>query len=288
MEYITHLAILFFIYAILGLSLNLVVGYTGLLASGHAAFYGMGAYSAAIVMTGLGVNFFVAAAAAIVITGAAAMLIGLVLSRFSGDYYVLVSLGFNVIVYSVLLNWQSLTHGPLGIAGISRPSVFGLEFSSNISFAAVALVFFFLCYSVSAFISSSSMGRVLKAVREDDAAIQVFGYDTFYYKLAIFVISACMAAVAGSLFASYITFIDPSSFTVMESVFILAIIIFGGLANLKGSVLGALILVLLPELLRFAGFPQSMAAQMRQAVYGLCLIVLMLYRPQGLRGEFKL
>lgn len=288
MEYITHLAILFLIYAILGLSLNLVVGYTGLLASGHAAFYGMGAYCSAILMTGFGVNFFVALAVAVVVTGAAALLVGIVLSRFSGDYYVLVSLGFNVIACGVLVNWQSVTRGPLGIAGIGRPSAFGAAFYSNAAFAAVALLFFLLCYFASAFISNSSMGRVLKAIREDDAAIQVFGYDTFYYKLAVFTISAGMAAAAGALFASYITFIDPSSFTVMESVFILAIIILGGLADLKGSVLGALMLVLLPELLRFAGFPQSIAAQMRQAVYGLCLILLMLYRPQGLRGEYRI
>lgn len=288
MEYIINLAILFLIYAILGLSLNLVVGYTGLLASGHAAFYGIGAYCSAILMTSFGVNFFVALAIAVAVTGAVALLIGIVLSRFSGDYYVLVSLGFNVIAYSVLVNWQSVTRGPLGIAGIGRPSLFGVDFFPNSAFAVVALLFFLICYLASAFISRSSMGRVLKAIREDDTAIQVFGYDTFYYKLAVFIVSAGMAAAAGALFASYITFIDPSSFTVMESVFILAIIIFGGLANLRGSVLGALILVLLPELLRFAGFPPSVAAQMRQAVYGLCLILLMLYRPQGLCGEYKL
>jgi len=97
-----------------------------------------------------------------------------------------------------------------------------------------------------------------------------------------------MAAAAGSLFASYITFIDPSSFTVMESVFILAVIILGGLSNLKGSVLGAAIMVILPEALRFAGFPASMAAEMRQVVYGLCLIILMLFRPQGILGEYRL
>ncbi len=279
---------MFFIYAVLGISLNLVVGYTGLVSTAHAAFYGIGAYSSAIFLTGFNMNFFAALALGIVITGAAALFIGIVLSRFAGDYYALVSLGFNVIVYSILLNWHSVTRGPLGIAGIGRPSVSGVGLSSNIAFSGVALVFFVLCYLASAFISDSSMGRVLKAIREDETAIQVFGYDTFYYKLAIFVISAGMAAVAGALFASYITFIDPSSFTVMESVLMLAIIILGGLANLRGSVLGALILVLLPELLRFAGFPQSVSALLRQAVYGLCLILLMLYRPQGLRGEFKL
>ena len=125
-------------------------------------------------------------------------------------------------------------------------------------------------------------------IREDEEAIQVFGYNTLYFKLAVFMIGAGMAAIAGSFFASYITFIDPSGFTLMESVFILVIIILGGLANLRGSVLGALFLILLPEILRFVGFPSSVAAQMRQLVYGLILILLMLYRPQGLLGEYKI
>jgi len=287
MEYLTHLAILFFIYAILGVSLNLVVGYTGLLSSAHAAFYGIGAYATAIALTSLHINFFFSLAAGIIITGIIAFLIGIVLSRFRGDYYALVSLGFNVIVYSVLLNWQGLTRGPLGMPGIPRPE-FVFDFSSNISFLILSFLFVTAIYIISSFLAASSFGRVLKAIREDEQAIQVFGYNTNHYKLAIFVISAGMAAAAGSLFASYITFIDPSSFTVMESVFILAVIILGGLSNLRGSILGAFILVLLPEALRFAGFPQAIAAQMRQMVYGLCLIFLMLFRPQGLLGEYKL
>ena len=149
-------------------------------------------------------------------------------------------------------------------------------------------MFLALVYLASRFIVNSSFGRVLKAIREDEKAIQVFGYNTLYFKLTIFVLSAGMAAVAGSLFASYITFIDPSSFALMESVFILAIIILGGLANNKGAILGALFMILLPEILRFVGFPANIAAQTRQAVYGLILIGLMLYRPQGLIGEYKL
>ncbi|MBT6034005.1 MAG: branched-chain amino acid ABC transporter permease, partial [Candidatus Jacksonbacteria bacterium] len=125
-------------------------------------------------------------------------------------------------------------------------------------------------------------------IREDEKAIQVFGYNTQMYKLTIFVIGAVLASVAGSLYATYITFIDPTAFNVMESVFVLSIIILGGLANLKGSVIGALFLILLPELLRFVGFPSDVAAQMRQLVYGLLLVLLMLYRPQGLMGEYKL
>ena len=288
MEYLIHIGIIFTIYAILGISLNLVVGYTGLLSMAHAVFYGLGAYTTAILLTRFEINFFVTVILGMVVSGIISLLIGLVLNRFRGDYYALVSFGFNIIIFSIFINWQSLTRGPLGIPGIDKPSLFGLEFSNNLSFLILSLAMLGLVYLISRFIIKSSFGRVLKAIRDDEQAIQVFGYNVLYFKLTIFVISACLAAVAGSLFASYITFVDPSSFVLMESIFILAIIILGGLANLKGAVLGALFLILLPEVLRFVGFPSDIAAQMRQVIYGLILILLMLYRPQGLMGEYKL
>ena len=288
MEYLIHIAILISIYAILGLSLNLVVGFTGLLSITQAAFYGIGAYVTAILLTSTGINFFVALLASIVITAVLSLAIGFVLSKFKDDYYALGSFGFNVIIYSIFLNWQSLTRGPLGIPGIPRPSLFGFTFSENIWFLVLAIVCALIVYGVCHYITHSSFGRVLKAIREDEQAIQVFGYRVLWYKLAIFVVSAGMAAVAGSLFASYITFIDPSSFTLTESIFILAVVILGGLANNKGAVIGAICLILLPEILRFVGFPDDIAAQMRQVTYGVILILLMLYRPQGLVGEYRL
>jgi len=288
MEYLIHLAILFAIYAILGISLNLVVGYTGLLSITQAAFYGIGAYTTALLLTQVGVNFFLSIILGIIIAAIISFFIGLVLNKFSGDYYALGSFGFNVIVFSILLNWRGLTRGALGIAGIPKPEIFGIHFSSNFTFLIIALLSLGIVYIVARFIVHSSFGRVLKAIREDEKAIQVFGYNTLYYKLAIFVISAGMAAISGSLFASYITYVDPSTFTLIESVFILAVIILGGLANLEGSILGALFLVLLPEILRFVGLPFDTAAQMRQIIYGVIIILLMLYRPKGLLGEYKL
>ncbi len=288
MEYIINLAILVAIYSILGVSLNLLVGYTGLLSVAQAAFYGIGAYATGILLTSLGVNFFASVILGIVAAAIIGFLIGVVLSKFNDDYFALGSLGFGAIIFSIFLNWQNVTRGPLGIPGIAKPNLFGLDFSSNFSFLLLALIFLIFVYITSQFIIHSSFGRVLKAIREDEKAIQIFGYNTLHYKLAIFVISAGMAAIAGSLFASYISFIDPTGFNIMESIFILTIIILGGLANLRGSVLGALFLILLPEILRFIGFPADIAAQMRQVVYGLILILLMLYRPQGLIGEYKL
>ena len=288
MAYFLNLAILICIYGILGLSLNLVMGYTGLLSIAQAAFYGIGAYTAALLMMNAGFNFFLALIISMIITGLVALIIGLVLSKLESDYYALASLGFGVIVYSILLNWQSLTGGPIGIPGIPRPEILGFQFGNDLSFLILSVMLLAVVYAIAKLIVNSSFGRILKAIREDEKAIQVFGYKTIYFKLTIFVIGAMLAAIAGSLYASYITYIDPSTFNVTEAIFIIAIIIFGGLASLRGSIFGAIALILLPELLRFVGFPDTVAAQMRQAVYGLLLILLMLYRPQGLSGEYNL
>ncbi|MDQ5968888.1 MAG: branched-chain amino acid transport system permease protein [Patescibacteria group bacterium] len=288
MEYLIHIGILIGIYSILALSLNLTVGFTGLLSITQAAFYGIGAYVTAILLTSYGMNFFLSILVGMFISGVISFIIGFVLSRFDGDYFALGSFGFNIIVYSIFLNWQSLTRGPLGIPGISKPELFGLDFNENIVFLGLVTIFALLAYLLSEFIVNSSFGRVLKAIREDEKVIQVYGYNTLFYKLTIFVIGATFASIAGAFFASYITYVDPSSFALSESIFILAIIILGGLANNKGAVLGAFCLIILPELLRFVGFSSDIAAQMRQVTYGLILVLLMLYRPQGLLGEYKL
>lgn len=288
MEYLIHIVILVSIYGILGLSLNLVVGEVGLLSVTQAAFYGIGAYATALLLINTGLNFFIAMALGMLITGVVAFAIGTVLSPLDGHFYVLATIGFNYIVFSIFLNWQSVTQGPLGISGIPRPELFGFQFTENTAFLILAAVLLALVYGVCTFITKSSFGRVLKAIREDEQAISVFGYATTYYKLAIFVISAMLAALAGSLLASYITFIDPSSFALNESIFILAIVILGGLSSSRGAILGALFLIVLPEVLRFVGFPTDIAAQMRQVTYGLILVLLMLYRPQGFLGTFRM
>lgn len=288
MEYLVHIGILAAIYAILGIGLNLVVGFAGLLSVTHAAFFGIGAYATGI-MTGIGdKGFTTSMAVGMVIAGALAWLVGIVSAKFRGDYYALVSFGFNVIVYSILLNWQSLTRGPLGIPGIPKPEIFGYAIRTNARFLVFATLAALAVYGIARHIVRSSFGRVLKAIREDEDALKVFGYDVASYKLWIFVMGGILAAIAGSVFASYISFIDPSTFTLNESVFILAIIILGGLGNLNGSVLGAIFLIVLPEALRFVGFPPDIAAQTRQAAYGALLVLLMLYRPQGVIGEYKL
>lgn len=287
MDYIVHLLILISIFSILGLSLNLVVGYTGLLSATHAGFYGIGAYSVALLMKSSGMNFFPAVVLGILITMIVALLIGIVLSRFKDDIYALGSFGFAIITYGLMLNLQGVTRGPLGIPGINRPELFGISFSENGAFLFLSIAFAGMIYWLSRYISRSSYGRVLQAIRENEETIKFFGYKTYWYKLSIFMISAGIAAIAGGLFATYITFIDPSSFTLVESIFLISMIILGGLANNKGAIVGVIIMILLPEVLRFVGFPTEIAAQMRQVIYGLMLVFMMLYRPQGILGKFK-
>lgn len=292
MEYLVHLAILSSIFVILSLSLNLVLGYTGLISLAHASFFGIGAYTVAILTTGFHLNFFIALLLGMLLAGVLSLCIGSVLSKFRGDFVAIGSVGFCIIVWSIFLNWQELTRGPLGIPGIPRPIVgimnYEFGFTSNLSFLILALSITFLVYRISRYVTESSFGRVLKAIREDEEALQVFGYRVLYYKLAVFVLGAVLASVAGALFASYIKFIDPSTFTLNDSIFLLSAVILGGLASNRGAVIGAVVLILLPEALRFVGFPSDIAAQTRQAMYGLMLVVLMLYRPQGLSGEYKL
>ena len=288
MPHLIHVLILAGIYSILCMSLNLLVGYTGLLSVAHAAFNGIGAYAVAILLTQAGWSFFPALLIGVLLAMLVALLMGLVLGKFKDDYYTIATVGFGIIAVSVFRNWQSLTRGPLGILGIPRPEIFGFQFSTNVSFLLLVTAFALLVYLACRKINNSSLGRVLKAVRDDEDAIKVFGYDTYYFKMFIFTISAGMAAISGGLLASYLTFIDPGSFVLIEAITMVVAIILGGLASLNGSVVGAAVLILLPEALRFVGLPSDIAAQMRQVLFGLALILLMLYRPQGLLGEYKL
>ena len=254
----------------------------------QAAFYAIGAYATAIAMTSYDINFFLAILIGIIISGLCALIIGYVLSRFDGDYFTLGSLGFNIIITAILVNWRGFTGGATGIPAIPRPSLFGFDLSTNLTFFILALLAVVVIYFICKFIVRSSFGRVLKAIREDEKAIQVFGYNTHYYKLAIFAIGAMMAAVAGALYASYLSYISPATFDLNESVFILSIVVLGGLANNKGAIWGAALLILLPEALQFVGFPSAVAEELRQVIYGLAIVLFMLYRPQGLVGEYKL
>ena len=288
MEYLINLAILFCIYGTLALSLNMVVGMAGLLSLAQAAFYGIGAYAAAIGMTELGLGFFSTLLLGMLANGILAFVVGKILSRFQGDYYAIVSAGLSVIVFSVLLNWKDLTNGPLGIFGIPKPEIGSFRLVSNFSYLVLCLAAVALSCGIYVLFDRSSFGRTLKALREDEQLTRLQGYNTKHFKSIVFVVSAMMSGIAGAMFASYIPFIDPSTFQLKEGIFLFTIIIVGGLSSAKGSIAGALILISLPEVLRFIGLPYETAAQLQQIIYGALLVLMMILRPQGLFGKYRM
>jgi branched-chain amino acid transport system permease protein len=287
MEYLLHILVITGIYIILTLSLNLLVGYTGLAALGHAAFSCVGAYASALLALNYGLSPLFGLLIGAVAAAVLGAFIGIPSLRLKGDYLALATFGFGVIVYSVAKNWVSVTRGPMGLPGIPAFSIFGFQLSDVWQYLVLVAVFVFITYFVINRIVSSPFGRVLRGIREDEIAALAMGKNINRYKIIVFIVGAFFAGIAGSLYAHYITFIDPSSFTVMESITILLMVVFGGMGSLSGSFVGAAVLVIFPELLRFLGMPSSVAAPLRQMLYGLLLIVLMLKRPQGILGTYR-
>ena len=287
MEYLLHILILIGIYVILSVSLNLIVGYSGLLSIAHAAFYGVGAYVAALLALKLNSPFLLNTMCAIILCGLLGAMVGIPSLRIHDDYFAIASFAFMVITFSVMNNWVSFTGGPMGLPGIPQPTILGWEITTHVDFLLLVSLFAIITLWVSHRIVHAPFGRVLKAIREDEVFAEALGKNVAYYKVIIFVIGAGMASVAGVMYAYYISFIDPTSFTVMESIFIISIVIIGGAGNIWGSVLAAAVLVILPEALRFLGMPSTIAANMRQIIYGALLVIFMLFRPQGLMGEYS-
>ena len=296
------LGTVFCIWAILAVSLNLVVGFTGLLSVGHIGFFGIGAYTMAILTSDaaydqlrteaiptFGWPFFAALPVCVLLTGLAAIAVGVVFNRFRDDIYVLVSFGFAVIAFNVFLSWRGLTRGAYGIHDIEKPAIGGWVINGDLEFLALVAVFLVAIVIISWLIVTSSFGRVLTAIREDEQAAAVFGYQVTHFKLAIWVISAMMAGLAGGLFGSWTSFVDPNSFILLESILLVSIVILGGLASIRGSIIGAMAFVLLEEGMRFVPYlPDEFVGQARQVVLGALLVLLMLFRPQGLAGRYKL
>jgi len=288
MEYLLHILILICIYIILSVSLNLLVGYSGILSVAHAAFYGIGAYVAALMGLRLETPFLLNIVLAIIAAVIFGALVGIPSLRIKDDYFVIATFAFQIITFSILNNLVDFTGGPLGLPGIPQPVIFGMEISSHVSFLILSGILAIISYWFCKRIVQSPVGRILKSLREDEVLTQSAGKNVTFYKVQIFMISAGVASVAGVLYATYITYIDPTSFTVMESILIISMVIIGGTGSLKGSVIGAVVLVALPELLRFVGLPNSVAANVRQILYGAALVGFMMWRPKGIIGEYEI
>ena len=287
MNYLLHIAVMINIYIILSLSLNLIVGMGGMMSLCHAAFYGIGAYIGTLAMVHWGWSFFPAMFLAVIGTSLLSLVISAPSLRLKGDYFVLGSLGFQNIVFIILYNWVDVTRGPYGISGIPTPTIFGFAIRGLPLWFVFSTMIMLACVVLIALVMDSPFGRTLKAIRDDEIAAGSLGKNVSWYKIRTFALAAGFAAVAGMLFSGYMRYIDPTSFTIMESVFILSIIIIGGAGNLRGPIIGAIVLVVLPELLRFLGMPDAVAANTRQVIYGLAMILLVRWRPQGLLGNYN-
>ena len=274
-----HVQVLVFIgiYVILTLSLNLLNGYVGLLSIGHAAFYAVGAYASAKLTIELHLPWLAALAG----SGAIAGLFGYVIAkptlRLSGIYLTLVTLGFNMILFLVLQNWMGFTNGPLGIMDIPPPALFGRVIDSRLEYYYLILALAVLTIITMHRLMTCRFGRALTAIRENELAAEATGVDTTRYKVQAFVLAAFYAGLAGSFYAHFVKFVSPDSFTINESFVLLAMLAFGGQGNLIGPVVGAAVLILIPEVFR----PLQ---EYRMFVYGGILIVMMLVRRQGLLG----
>jgi branched-chain amino acid transport system permease protein len=285
--YLIHLLILVAIYLVLALSLQLAMGFGGLLNLGHIAFFGIGAYVSALLVLN-GWPFWIAFLAAGVVSAVFGVLLAVPTHKLRGDYLALATLGFSFVVYAILLNWTEVTRGPLGLPGIPRPDLFGFVLTDNAAFLVFASIMALFTYLFLRRVTKSPFGRLLQAIRDNELAAQVLGKDSFSVKAKALALSAFFAGLAGSLFASYITFIDPSSFSILQLIPILSMVIVGGLGSLEGTVIATVVLVLLPEPLRFIGFPSSIVGPARQILYALLLLLILVFRPKGLKGKIEL
>jgi branched-chain amino acid transport system permease protein len=267
-------------YAVLALGLNLVVGQAGLLNLGYVAFYAVGAYTYAILSTRFGLSFWPGLAVGAASAAFISLLIGLATLRLRGDYFAIVTLGLGEITRIVLNNWDSLTNGPNGISGIKRPVLFGHVLTRPLDFYYLILVIAIVTVFAMHRLMNSRVGRAWIAIREDEVAAEAMGINTFRLKLLAFVLASAWAGLTGVFFASKMAFVSPESFTFFESIMILCMVVLGGMGSIPGIVLGAFLLITLPELFReFADF--------RMLGFGVALVLMMVFRPQGLLGTAK-
>jgi len=268
------------IYIVLALGLNIVVGQAGLLNLGYVTFYAIGAYTYAILSTRLGLAFWPGLLVGAAVAALFAFIIGLPTLRLRGDYFAIVTLGLGEITRIILNNWDALTGGPNGISRVGRPVIAGYSLHSTVDFYYVILVIVIMTVFVMNRLMTSRIGRAWIAIREDEVAAEAMGINTFRLKLLAFVVGSALAGLTGVFFAAKMAFVSPESFTFFESVLILCMVVLGGMGSIPGIILGALLLITLPEIFRdFQDY--------RMLAFGIALVAMMVFRPQGLLGTVK-
>jgi branched-chain amino acid transport system permease protein len=285
-RYGQDVAISVLVYICLGLGLNIVVGLCGLLDLGYIAFYGVGAYTYALLSVNYGVSFWLCLPVAALLAALAGCIIGYPTLRMRGDYLAIVTLGFGEIVRIILNNWMSLTNGPNGILGIKAPAVWLPDFAAGLSFETFYLkrldALYYVILGLTALtvvavhrLNFSRIGRAWEAIREDETAAELMGVNTFMLKLLAYAMGAVFGGLAGAFFAARMRFVSPESFTFIESAMVLSMVVLGGMGSIPGVILGALALVALPEVFRQFELYRMLA-------FGGAMVIMMLFRPKGL------
>jgi branched-chain amino acid transport system permease protein len=269
------------INVLLALGLDFILGYAGQLNLGQSAFYGLGAYVSTLLIVKLGVPFWAAFAGGVAFSGCAGMILALFAVRLRGHYLAIASLGFAVITYQILVNWISLTQGPLGIYAIPPPPAIAIPGLPVIDFRNPAAMFYLvagfamIAYFILDQLVRSPIGETLTAIREDDISAASLGINAAAWKVFAFGVGAAVGGAAGCFYATFVGTLVPDAFFITESFTILSMVIVGGMGTLIGPVWGAILLTLLPELLRDVG-------DLRLVVYGVALTLVVLFMPGGL------
>ena len=279
-EYYVNVLIISGLNAIVAVGLNLLLGFAGQISLGHAAFYGLAAYTTSILTTTYNLPIIAGILAGIVLVGLVAYLIGIPTLKLSGHYLAMATLGFGIIVYIFFNETIELTGGPSGFVGIPRLSLFGYSFDSDLSYYYLVVFVLAIVLMFSLNLIRSRIGRALRAIHTSEKAAQISGIDIARYKLFIFVLSAILAAIAGVLYAHYLEFIAPSSFGFNHSVLLVTMVVLGGMTNVWGAVAGAFFLTMLPEFLRAF-------ENIEFLLYGFILIVCMMFLPEGIVGGIQ-
>ena len=275
------------IYALMAIGQNLITGYVGLLSLTQAGFFAIGSYATAILSVTYGWNFWATVPAAALIAGFFGLLIGLPTLRLKGDYLAIATLGFGEIVRNILNNWDSLTNGPMGIQRIPMISIFGVQISpyTKWGFLVIVWVFVLISYLLFERLAKSRIGRALEAIREDEIAASSMGINTTNYKVWAFVLGAAVAGIAGSLQAEFILSVTPGAFTFMVSIMVLCMVVLGGMGNFKAVILGAFLIQFVSYFPQLVGLSNVIPPQFKQVLFGLILVVMMIWRPQGILGR---
>lgn len=268
----------FLILSIAALAQSLMTGYAGITFVASAAFMGMGAYTSAILSLHYKMPLFLSAPIAVIVTAISGVIVSVSLKNIRKDYLAIGTLGLGLILNEVYLNWESVTNGAIGITAI--PEITGKYAILTISLVGTLAVVLLL--------TKSGFGSLIRAIRDDEILVQSLGKSTFLPHMAVYAVSFAFLGLSGAYFGHYLTQVDPTSFGLNDSIAILTIVIIGGIESPFGAILGAAVFVYLPALLKLWGLPPDLAAQARTGLFGLILIIIMMLRPQGLLGSYRI